>query len=142
MTPFCHRHPVAVYLISLVAALLCALAAPEASAQVLKEPALDALYTAERFDELDRLAQARLAQRADDAQAVLAAALVALSADDSARRSLCPARAGRRRPTALQDCAQPTCMTPTKRSRPYWNSEKILNDSYWPYCARTGRSVS
>jgi len=95
MTPLdrLHRHPVAAYLISLAAALLCGLAAPDASAQVLKEPALDALYAAERFEELDRIAQTRLAQRADDAQAVLAAALVALSADDSARRAAAISRA-------------------------------------------------
>ncbi len=93
MTPFCHRHPVTVYLISVGVALLCGLAAPEVPAQVLKEPALDALYSAERFTELDQIAQARLAQRPDDAQAVLATALVALSADDSARRAAAIARA-------------------------------------------------
>jgi tetratricopeptide (TPR) repeat protein len=93
MTPFCHRHPIAAYLISASVALLCGLAAPDAPAQVLKEPALDALYSAERFTELDQIALARLAQRADDAQAVLATALVALSGDDSARRAAAISRA-------------------------------------------------
>ena len=93
MTSHFPRRPVAVSLVSVSVALLGVFAAPGAPAQVLAEPALDALYTAERFDELDRIAQARLAQRADDAQAVLAAALVALSADDSTRRAAAIARA-------------------------------------------------
>ena len=93
MTPFFQHHPVAAYLISASVAVLCGLAAPEAPAQVLKEPALDALYGAERFTELDQIAQARLTQRPDDAQAVLATALVALSADDSARRAAAISRA-------------------------------------------------
>lgn len=53
------------------------LAASLAQAQVFSEPALEALYRAEKHVELDRIAQQRLATQADDRQAVLAAALVA-----------------------------------------------------------------
>jgi len=57
-------------------ALIACLAAPLAQAQVFSEPALEALYRAEKHAELDRIAQQRLAAKADDRQAVLAAALV------------------------------------------------------------------
>jgi Tfp pilus assembly protein PilF len=62
------------------------LAAASAPAQVFKDPAFHRLYEAERLAELEQLANQRLAARADDAQAVLAAALGALIADDAARR--------------------------------------------------------
>lgn len=60
--------------------LTCSLAAgaPQAGAQTLKDPTLEALYQAEKTDELLRVAQQRLATQADDAQAVLALALAAL----------------------------------------------------------------
>ncbi len=57
-----------------------------AQAQVFKDNTLNALYDAERFAELDQLALQRLATRVDDAQAVLATALVAMISNDSAKR--------------------------------------------------------
>jgi tetratricopeptide (TPR) repeat protein len=63
----------------LIPAALATLAvALPAAAQMLQEPALEALYQAERNDELQRTARQRLAAQPDDAQAVLALALVAL----------------------------------------------------------------
>ncbi|WP_395701163.1 hypothetical protein [Aquabacterium sp.] len=62
------------------------LAPTGAQAQVFKDSTLNALYNAERFAELDQLALQRLASKADDAQAVLAAALVAMISNDSAKR--------------------------------------------------------
>ncbi|MBI5257885.1 MAG: tetratricopeptide repeat protein [Burkholderiales bacterium] len=67
-------------------ALACTLAASGASAQVFKEPALNALYNAERFAELERVALKRLTTQADDAQAVLATAMVAMISNDSPKR--------------------------------------------------------
>ena len=72
--------------------LLCltwslAASAPAANAQTFKDAALEALYQAERTDELRRLAQQRLAAQADDAQAVLALALAALEKDDAPART-------------------------------------------------------
>jgi tetratricopeptide (TPR) repeat protein len=49
-----------------------------AGAQMLQEPTLETLYQAERNDELQRAARQRLSTQPDDAQAVLALALVAL----------------------------------------------------------------
>lgn len=72
--------------------LAAALAGP-AAAQVLKEPALEALYQAERFDELQRGAATRLAAQPEDAQAVLALALAALARDDAAARKTAIQRA-------------------------------------------------
>lgn len=57
-----------------------------ASAQMLKDPALEALYQAERFDELQRAAAARAAAQPDDVQAVLGVALAALARDDAPAR--------------------------------------------------------
>lgn len=72
-------------LLRLLPALLIA-ASPFATAQMLKDPALEALYQADRFDELQRSAAARVAAQPDDAQAVLGVALAALARDDAAAR--------------------------------------------------------
>jgi tetratricopeptide (TPR) repeat protein len=70
-----------------LAAVVAALpAAPLAQAQTLSEPALEALYLADRTEELRRAVQPRVAARADDEQAVLGLALVALGGDDAAAR--------------------------------------------------------
>lgn len=69
----------------LLSALLIA-ASPIAGAQMLKDPALEALYQADRFDELQRTAAARVATQPDDAQAVLGLALAALARDDAPAR--------------------------------------------------------
>lgn len=55
-------------------------------AQTLSEPALEALYLADRTEDLRRAVQPRVAARADDEQAVLGLALVALAGDDAAAR--------------------------------------------------------
>ena len=69
--------------------LTCSLAAgaPLAGAQTLRDSSLEALYQAERTDELQRVAQQRLATQADDAQAVLALALAAMEKDDGPARA-------------------------------------------------------
>lgn len=65
----------------------CMLALPPgASAQTFKDAGFQALYVADQYAELDKQAQQRLQQRPDDAQAVLATALVALQGNDGARR--------------------------------------------------------
>ncbi len=81
MTPFAHPR-------SVLPATLLALASlsTSASAQLFSEPALQALYAAERLPELEATAQRRLAARADDGQAVLALAMVGLASNDSAKR--------------------------------------------------------
>ncbi len=61
-------------------------AAFTAHAQTFKDSALEALYTAEKTDELQRLSAARVATLPDDAQAVLGLALAALERDDAAAR--------------------------------------------------------
>jgi hypothetical protein len=68
-------------------ALITVLAPLPAAAQMFKDAALQALYLAERNDELERSARQRLAAAPDDAQAVLAAALGALRSVDPARRT-------------------------------------------------------
>lgn len=78
-------------LASALVALWLPLAAVQA--QVFKDPALNALYDAEKLAELDQLAQRRLAARADDAQAVLATALVALVGQDGGKREAAIRRA-------------------------------------------------
>lgn len=60
---------------------------PEISAQTFKDPALEALYTAEKTDELQRVAQQRLASQPEDAQAVLALVLAAMEKDDAPARA-------------------------------------------------------
>ena len=69
------------------------LVAPPLHAQTLKDPALEALYVGDKGDELQRVANQRLASQPDDAQAVLALALVALERDDAAGRRQALARA-------------------------------------------------
>jgi tetratricopeptide (TPR) repeat protein len=71
------------------APLLAALgwaAACTAQAQTFKDPALEALYTAEKTDELLRVSVARATAAPDDAQAVLGVAMAALERDDAAAR--------------------------------------------------------
>jgi tetratricopeptide (TPR) repeat protein len=60
--------------------------AAHAHGQMFKDSALQALYQAERLEELGRSAQQRLAGQPDDAQAVLAVAMASLSRDDAAAR--------------------------------------------------------
>ncbi len=79
-------------LLRLLPALLIA-ASPSAHAQMLKDPALEALYQADRFDELQRSAAARVAAQPDDAQAVLGVALAALARDDAPARVVAIQRA-------------------------------------------------
>ncbi|MBL8306254.1 MAG: hypothetical protein JNM33_06130 [Rubrivivax sp.] len=67
--------------------------ASPAFAQMLQDPALESLYRAERWDELQRVASTRLATQPDDAQAVLGVAVVALSRDDAAGRKAAIQRA-------------------------------------------------
>jgi len=76
-----------------IAALGLCLAAGPASAQMFSDPALEALFAAERFDELERTGVQRLAAQADDLQALLAAALGALRHNDAARRQAVLAQA-------------------------------------------------
>lgn len=61
-----------------------------AQAQFFKDPALEAAYVGQRFTDLEKAGTARVAARADDAQAVLALAIVAMrggnGAEDSTRR--------------------------------------------------------
>lgn len=64
-----------------------------AQAQMFKDSVLDALYAAERFDEVGRAGTQRLAARADDQQALLAAAIGALRGGDAARREAVIAQA-------------------------------------------------
>jgi Tetratricopeptide repeat len=57
-----------------------------ASAQTFKDAALEALYVADKSDELKRVSAARVAAQPDDAQAVLGLAMAALEADDAVAR--------------------------------------------------------
>lgn len=57
-----------------------------AQAQFFSDTALEAAWQSARRGELERLALPRLSARADDAQAVLAAAMLALQGDDPPRR--------------------------------------------------------
>jgi tetratricopeptide (TPR) repeat protein len=68
------------------AAALTAAASFEARAQTFSEPALEALLRADRDDELRRIVAPRVAARADDEQAVLGLAVLALGAPDAAPR--------------------------------------------------------
>lgn len=80
-------------LIRLTAAALC-LAAPVAGAQMFTDPALEALFKARQFVELERMGQQRLAGQADDRQAVLALAVAVQQAESTkARREAAIARA-------------------------------------------------
>jgi tetratricopeptide (TPR) repeat protein len=60
--------------------------APTTYAQTFKDAALEALYVADKTDELKRVSTARVAAQSDDAQAVLGVAMVALQVDDAAGR--------------------------------------------------------
>lgn len=84
--PTCHLSVLAPFL-----ALSCAV--PLAQAQMFKDSALDALYAAERFDEVGRAGTQRLAARADDTQGLLAAAIGALRSNDAPRREAVIAQA-------------------------------------------------
>ncbi len=57
-----------------------------ARAQTFKDPALEALYVAEKTAELQRVSLARVAAQPEDAQAVLGLALTALQRDDAPTR--------------------------------------------------------
>jgi len=72
---------------------LAIIATAPATAQVFKDPALNALYEAERFSDLDQLAQKRAATRADDAQAVLGIAFAAMIGNDGGKREAAIRRA-------------------------------------------------
>ncbi len=82
-----HRRPTSAFLVPLVLAAAGLAAATAVPAQTLKDPVLEALYVAEKSDELQRVAALRLAAQPDDAQAVLAAALAALRRNDTAART-------------------------------------------------------
>ena len=77
--------------LALVAVLTAGAAA--VSAQTFKDPALEALYVADKSDELQRISAQRVAAQADDAQAVLGLALAALEREDAAARQQAIARA-------------------------------------------------
>jgi tetratricopeptide (TPR) repeat protein len=73
----------------LLLATLCVLAGTASTAlhaQTFKDAALEALYVADKTDELKRVSTTRLATQADDAQAVLGVAMAALQVDDAAGR--------------------------------------------------------
>jgi tetratricopeptide (TPR) repeat protein len=67
-------------------ALALAAGTGTALAQPFRDPAFNALYAADKLDEMDQLARQRLAQRSDDDQAVLAGALVAMTSGDAKQR--------------------------------------------------------
>lgn len=69
-----------------VLAASSALDAAQAQGQMFKDHALQALYQAERHEELVRSANQRLASQPDDVQAVLAVAMASLSRDDASAR--------------------------------------------------------
>ena len=70
----------------MVASTALTAAQAQTSGQLFKDGSLQALYQAERHEDLLRSAQQRLASQPDDAQAVLAVAMAALSRDDAAAR--------------------------------------------------------
>jgi tetratricopeptide (TPR) repeat protein len=71
-------------LATLIMSLGCASTALHA--QTFKDAALEALYVADKTDELKRVSATRVAAQPDDAQAVLGVAMAALQADDAAGR--------------------------------------------------------
>jgi len=75
------------------AAATLVLLAGTAQAQLFKDPGLQALYDAERVGELDAAARKRLADKPDDAQAVLGLAMAALQGNDGPQREAAIARA-------------------------------------------------
>jgi tetratricopeptide (TPR) repeat protein len=70
----------------LYVALGLSIAASAATAQMFKEPALEALYLAEGYGELERIGRQRIAAAPGDGQAVLAVAMNAVRHNDGARR--------------------------------------------------------
>ncbi len=84
MQPFAHTLCRAVCPLPLILAAL--LLAHTATAQTLQDPALEALYASDRYDDLQRTAAARLASQPDDAQAVLGLGLAALARNDAPQR--------------------------------------------------------
>lgn len=93
-------------LIRLAPALLLAATGATARAQMLADPALEALYQAQRPAELQRAAQQRLATEPDHPAAVLALALAALERNDKPLRqeALARARACAERQPRAQPC--------------------------------------
>jgi tetratricopeptide (TPR) repeat protein len=81
MSPLNRSNPLR-WLPVVAASLLCT----GVFAQTLRDPALEALYLAEKADELQRAAAPRVAAQPDDAQAVLGLALASLMRDDAAAR--------------------------------------------------------
>lgn len=77
----------------LLALLAACLAPPAAQAQLFHDAALQALYDAERHDELQRVAERRAAAQPDDAQAVLGLAMSALARNDAPARQAAIQRA-------------------------------------------------
>jgi hypothetical protein len=69
-----------------VTALLALAAAPAAHANMFQDAALDALFAAQKFNQLEQAAAARYAAATPDPQAVLATALSVLQGNDAARR--------------------------------------------------------
>jgi tetratricopeptide (TPR) repeat protein len=82
--PIVCRSPSAACPVFVVACLLAA--APALHAQTFKDATLEALYVADKTDELKRVSAARLATQPDDPQAVLGVAMAALQVDDAAGR--------------------------------------------------------
>jgi len=76
-----------------LALLAACLTAASAHAQLFKEPALQALYDAERHDELQRVALRRATAQPDDAQAVLGLAMAALARNEAPARQAAIERA-------------------------------------------------
>lgn len=103
MTPTPRKSPHAHALLGLVVVAITCWASPAAWAQTLKDPVLEALYVADKTDELKRAANQRLAAQPEDAQAVLALSLAALENNDNTQRAQALARAqacAERTPTA------------------------------------------
>lgn len=64
--------------VAALCAVLAGLHAPLAQAQMIRDPALEALYTADRMQDLQHASAQRVQARSDDAPAVLGLALAAL----------------------------------------------------------------
>lgn len=92
-TPLPH-HPARHAIAAFAAFALCAAVwLPTAQAQTFKDPALETLYVAERFEDLQKAATPRVQARADDDQAVLALAMASLGRNDANARRDAIARA-------------------------------------------------
>ena len=98
-------------------AIWLSLAAMPLHARTLRDPALEALYVADKGEELQRVALQRLASQPDDAHAVLALALVALERDDAAVRRQALARA--------EACSEP-CADKQPRAAPCQYAHGVL----------------